>query len=82
MTRPTIAALDLARGVNGGQMSLLIDAFRAVGVASGATDGTLICAALHLAAELAPGKETGLVDLMRYVAARHVDKRETKEGRT
>ena len=70
MTRPTIAALDLARGVNGGQMSLLIDAFRAVGVASGATEGTLICAALHLAAELAPGKETGLVDLMRYVAAR------------
>ena len=68
--RPTIAALDLARGVNGTQMSALIDAFRAVGVASGATEGTLICAALHLAAELAPGKETGLVDLMRYVAAR------------
>ena len=68
--RPTIAALDLARGVNGTQMSALIDAFRAVGVASGASNGTLLCAALHLAAELAPGKETGLVDLMRYVAAR------------
>ena len=80
--RPTIAALDLARGVNGTQMSALIDAFRAVGVASGATDGTLLCAALHLAAELAPGKETGLVDLARYVASRHADKRETKEGRT
>ena len=82
VTRPTIAALALTRDIDYGQMSALIEAFHAVAVASRASSGTLIAAALHFAAESALGEETGLVDLARYVAARQVDKRQTKEGRT
>jgi hypothetical protein len=59
----------------------LVDGFKALAVAVKANRATVLAAAVHLLTETAPGEQTGIIDLIRYVAGRQQDNRETKEGR-
>lgn len=80
--RPSIAALRVTRGMDADALWRLVDAFKATAAAANANRGTLIAAAIHLATETAPGEKTGLIDLLRCVAGRQHDRRETGKGRT
>jgi hypothetical protein len=80
--RLSVRGLLLVTDLDADAMTRLVDGFHAMAKVVRANRATVLAAAVHLLTETAPGEKTGLIDLLRYVAGRQHDRRETKEGRT
>lgn len=79
--RLSLRGLLLVTDLDADAMTRLVDGFHAMAKVVRANRATVLAAAVHLLTETAPGEQTGIIDLIRYVAGRQQDTRETKEGR-
>lgn len=80
--RLSLRGLLLVTDLDADAMTRLVDGFHAMAKVVRANRATVLAAAVHLLTETAPGEQTGIIDLIRYVAGRQQDNRATRKGMT